>query len=905
MKKTKNKPKLKKYRLGGPSGTYNPADPDRLLEDTNSGTNTISTGQYIGAGTKALSGASQAYSVSNSGMNQDQKENSYKQIASSTGSSIASMVPVYGQIFGTANSMTKQAEKAIGQGTNTMLVNPKTNETVYKKGAEAGLVEGIKPTHESQIENWVGLGTGISNGNVKWEDAVGSVLPVGSFINAAEATWGKDKYSEAETEIAKQQKVDQSNQDQYNKMVNYYNTQNPQMKYGGKMPRLMKYPDGGVKNPFREKYVDPKSQMYEPIGVNIPNYEQIPFDDASFNEKQRVFSLGNMTNDRYIPINTNNKEYGNPNNSFERQAYNEYLRKQQLEQSGLPVKYSLPGINTYSNGGFSGENPNAELEKQEVVQTPQGEIDNVNGPSHENGGVPVNIPEGTRILSDKLKMPGTKKTFAKLGKPYTTTKEDKVLSDDNLSSISKHTAELMKQVKNQKTNELFNIQESMKAQKLQNYAKKLGMDSNSFKFGGEYSNDPSNMKQPYNDSLSLYNHGIQQMKDWNYVPNEANAIPGEDIPWGGDPKFKPEKYYTTTNHSGEKVYYAYYKKPVGNLPTTNGEFKKNNLGNSEYIDNKGRQTWITEDEFNKKSIPKHGNGGKQLPKYPWGTNGQWIKPRQETFANPNEDFGYTPSLDENVSLKLGPNGEQQTYYNPQKFDLNSKNYNVYSGVNQNYRSNGSIPKDLNNQPTIPQPERNSFNWQQAGDASAGLANLAGPIYGLMTNKKQPTVQPKLLNPKYINANEALKSEREDYLMNKKDINSIGQGNTQQIMSNYILNKSKSTQDRAKMLENVDNANAATYNRADEGNVANRMATDDINRRNEAAYRNMNTKYVGDAGNIMASNYRDYKTPGMDQKSLAMISAMYPGYQYKNGVWIHKINKTNLNDDIKNGTVKAV
>jgi hypothetical protein len=52
-----------------------------------------------------------------------------------------------------------------------------------------------------------------------------------------------------------------------------------------------------------------------------------------------------------------------------------------------------------------------ELEKQEVWQTPQGDMGQVNGPSHAQGGVDVNLPNDSFIWSDRLKA-HTGRTFA-------------------------------------------------------------------------------------------------------------------------------------------------------------------------------------------------------------------------------------------------------------------------------------------------------------------------------------------------------------------------------------------------------------------------------------------------------------------------------------------------------------
>jgi len=64
-------------------------------------------------------------------------------------------------------------------------------------------------------------------------------------------------------------------------------------------------------------------------------------------------------------------------------------------------------------------NPNAELELEETFQTPDGTVGRVDGPSHDNGGIEVNLPEGTKIFSDRLKYKNGR-TYAQITKPITT-----------------------------------------------------------------------------------------------------------------------------------------------------------------------------------------------------------------------------------------------------------------------------------------------------------------------------------------------------------------------------------------------------------------------------------------------------------------------------------------------------
>jgi hypothetical protein len=76
------------------------------------------------------------------------------------------------------------------------------------------------------------------------------------------------------------------------------------------------------------------------------------------------------------------------------------------------VRYPLH----YADGGevqdYDGQETSpVQLEKQEVYQTPEGQMGQVNGPSHAQGGVNMGLPENSFVWSDKLKS-HTGKTFA-------------------------------------------------------------------------------------------------------------------------------------------------------------------------------------------------------------------------------------------------------------------------------------------------------------------------------------------------------------------------------------------------------------------------------------------------------------------------------------------------------------
>ena len=72
--------------------------------------------------------------------------------------------------------------------------------------------------------------------------------------------------------------------------------------------------------------------------------------------------------------------------------------------------------NTFAMGGIMPGSP-AYVDNGELIKTPDGSINEVTaGNANTTDGVLTNLPSGSAILSDKLKVPGTNKTFAQMGK---------------------------------------------------------------------------------------------------------------------------------------------------------------------------------------------------------------------------------------------------------------------------------------------------------------------------------------------------------------------------------------------------------------------------------------------------------------------------------------------------------
>ena len=90
--------------------------------------------------------------------------------------------------------------------------------------------------------------------------------------------------------------------------------------------------------------------------------------------------------------------------------------KSKSKEEELPVEKALTGEFVKELPDFAKDQANSELEKDEFIQYPNGSIEKVVGDTHEKGGVQLNLPEGSRILSDNLKLGAT--TAKKLNKEY-------------------------------------------------------------------------------------------------------------------------------------------------------------------------------------------------------------------------------------------------------------------------------------------------------------------------------------------------------------------------------------------------------------------------------------------------------------------------------------------------------
>lgn len=141
------------------------------------------------------------------------------------------------------------------------------------------------------------------------------------------------------------------------------------------------------------------------------------------------------------------------NSYYSSQIGQKYAAEQADEQESNDftlAAYGNPGIHTSL----------AYLDDGELVRTPDGEISQIPEEGKPTDSNLVAVPEGTQVLSDKLKVPGTKYTFAQMGKKLM--KDDEPTPGDRYSENS---AKLNKMNNQAKYSELIELQTMLQNRK--------------------------------------------------------------------------------------------------------------------------------------------------------------------------------------------------------------------------------------------------------------------------------------------------------------------------------------------------------------------------------------------------------------------------------------------------------
>jgi hypothetical protein len=201
--------------------------------------------------------------------------------------------------------------------------------------------------------------------------------------------------------------------------------------------------------------------------------------------------------------------YGNKNYLLPASKYKDYKRSDFIDPT---TKKAAFDTESFANGGKvlpeAGITSNQHVYENYKTKTngmmvynnggTQSNIVQVDGPSHENGGILVNSPNGQyevekqeviqnqptqdRILSDKLRFPGSKKSIAAEFKPFEAL--SKIVSNKKLPEEVRKSAEIRQA---QIFDNFYKVQDQVKGDKIAKYAKRLGVNINDIvtaRYGG-------------------------------------------------------------------------------------------------------------------------------------------------------------------------------------------------------------------------------------------------------------------------------------------------------------------------------------------------------------------------------------------------------------------------------------
>ena len=175
----------------------------------------------------------------------------------------------------------------------------------------------------------------------------------------------------------------------------------------------------------------------------------------------------------------------------------------------------LGGLNagaSFATGGVAG-NKQINAEGGEVVETPGGQPQELQGPSHSQGGIDMQVPSGTEIYSDRL-VGADGKTMAdrKKAREKQISKIEKLLQKNPNDPALKKTLEKTKQ-----NNDFLDKQDLSQMQ----FVKDLVDHTNKFALGG-YVDEESPMpifNNKYKDLLGLFSKGLPTDVGTTYYPD--------------------------------------------------------------------------------------------------------------------------------------------------------------------------------------------------------------------------------------------------------------------------------------------------------------------------------------------------------------------------------------------------
>ena len=226
-------------------------------------------------------------------------------------------------------------------------------------------------------------------------------------------------------------------------------------------------------------------------------------------------------------------------------------------------------------GGYvDPQNVPVEVEGEEMYEMPNGQVGEFSGPKHENGGIPIELPEGTKIYSDRLTINGKTMAERKDKREKNISKLERLLSKNPQDKFIKSALQREKETFQQEEQQDMMVQEQMNnaQQQTEQAMMQMMMPQTTMGYGGMLMAnggyiDPTD--PPTNSPTTI-----------KLDPNQAYRVPQLDTK--GELTFRNVSY----NEKGEPVItdkkiprYAEYMSPSSHYANQYGEYINQGLYN--------------------------------------------------------------------------------------------------------------------------------------------------------------------------------------------------------------------------------------------------------------------------------------------------------------------------------------
>ena len=322
-----------------------------------------------------------------------------------------------------------------------------------------------------------GIGAGAAFGGPVGAAIGGVAGAVGGLFS------GKSRKRQEKAALEAQRKTNMANSARQGRFAEMQSEQQynyaPVFAYGG----YMENPPTGMQTVLDETTVTNEGKVqgeaFKPGStVTTSNYQPITRRTYYLENKRAgiipesvTFEKFNKDFDKYSPKSEDYKYDQKTGKVYKNFPENQVTEEDMYNYKKLGVKppmkgrYVSPGNiqKKMAYGGNITGVPNVEVEGEESIQMPNGESFMPQGPSHAQGGIPMELPNNTRVFSKKLNVPGIKNKFSEVHDK--TSKKIKsfesTIDDPYATPVAKQTAKRMIAKLRNKQDVLFETQQAL------------------------------------------------------------------------------------------------------------------------------------------------------------------------------------------------------------------------------------------------------------------------------------------------------------------------------------------------------------------------------------------------------------------------------------------------------------